>query len=103
MRGTTHGGDAEQPSTAQPGVGSDPAPGGDQERSPSFTLEVGRELFAVRPDAFGGTDYTWVNGPNEGYGFGESPTPDRSLEEHRESIRAFLTQVDPATGYLKDD
>jgi hypothetical protein len=69
----------------------------------SFTLEVDGELFAVRPDEHGGSDYTWLSGPNEGYGFGESPTPNRSLEEHRESIRIFLAQVDPATGYIEQD
>jgi hypothetical protein len=60
-------------------------------------------VFAVRPDEFGGTDYTWLNGPNKGYGFGLSPAPNRSLEEHRESIRDFLAQVDPTTGYIEDD
>jgi hypothetical protein len=51
-----------------------------------------------------GTEYTWLSGPNNGYGFGLSPTPNQSLEAHRENIRAFLAEiVDPATGYIEDD
>ena len=42
-------------------------------------------------------------GPNKGYGFGSSGTPNRSVEEHRESIRAFLAMIDPNTGYIGDD
>ena len=61
------------------------------------------ELFALRPDDHGGTGYTWLTGPNLGYGFGVSPTPDASLDDHRQNIRDFLAQVDPGTGYLADD
>ena len=39
----------------------------------------------------------------EGYGFGSSGTPNRSVEEHRESIRAFLAMIDRNTGYIGDD
>jgi hypothetical protein len=70
---------------------------------PSFTLEVDGEVFAVRPGKLGGTEYTWLSGPNTGYGFSESPTPGRSLDEHRESIRNFLAQIDPTTGYIEED
>lgn len=70
---------------------------------PSFTLEVDGELFAIRSDEQGGTDYTWLSGPNQGYGFSEGPTPNQSLETHRESIRNFLAQIDPTTGYIEDD
>ena len=65
------------------------------------TVEVDGEVFAIRPSESSGTDYTWLSGPNEGYGFGVSPAP-RSLEEHRRHIRGFLAQVDPATGYIED-
>jgi hypothetical protein len=57
---------------AVPGV----APKGDGEVDvPSFTLEVDGEHFVVRmvvDPATGYTDtgYTWLSGPNEGYGFG---------------------------------
>lgn len=69
----------------------------------SFTLEVDGELFELRPDQYGGTDYSWLSGPNPGYGFSLSPTPNVSLEKHRENIRGFLAQIDPTTGYLRED
>jgi hypothetical protein len=71
--------------------------------TPSLTVEVDGETFALRPNTFGGTDYTWLSGPNPGYGFGVSPTPDLSLDEHTENIRDFLSLVDPTTGYIEDD
>ena len=42
-------------------------------------------------------------GPNKDHGFGSSGPPNRSVEEHRESIRAFLAMIDPDTGYIGDD
>jgi hypothetical protein len=101
--GINSGSDAGDSFAAQPGVCGDTAGRPDLDSARSFTLEVDGELFAVRPDDYGGTDYTWLSGPNEGYGFGESPTSNRSLEEHRESIRIFLAQVDPATGHIEQD
>ena len=68
-----------------------------------FTVDVDGELFAIRPMGDGGTAYDWLSGPNKGYGFGSSGTPNRSVEEHRESIRAFLAMIDPNTGYIGDD
>jgi hypothetical protein len=70
-----------------------------------FTLDVDGERFAIRRAAWGqgGTSYDWLSGPNKGYGFGSSGTPNRSMEEHRESIRAFLAMIDPNTGYIGDD
>jgi hypothetical protein len=70
---------------------------------PSLMLEVDGEMFALRPNEFGGTDYTWLSGPNPGYGFGVSPTPNPSLDEHMENIRDFLAIVDPTTGHLEED
>ena len=58
------------------------------------TLEVDGEVFELRPDGFGGTHCSWISGQNPGYGFGTSPTPD-SLEQHRASIRNFLSIVGP--------
>jgi hypothetical protein len=77
------------------------AEGAAEVRSPA--IEVDGETFAVSPNPSGGTDYTWLSGPNPGYGFGVSPTPDPSLAEHAENIRDFLAQIDPATGYIEDD
>jgi hypothetical protein len=68
-----------------------------------FTLDVDGERFAIRRAEDGGTAYDWLSGPNKGYGFGSSGTPNRSMEEHRESIRAFLAMIDPNTGYIGDD
>jgi len=69
----------------------------------SYTLEVDGELFGLRSDGQGGTDYTWLSGPNKGYGFGLGPMPDQSLEAHRGNIRTFLAQIDPTTGYIEDN
>jgi hypothetical protein len=68
-----------------------------------FTLDVDRERFAIRQAGDGGTNYDWLSGPNKGYGFASSRTPNRSMEEHRESIRVFLAMIDPSTGYIRDD
>lgn len=88
------------------GRGLDPSavPGVDPtyEGGVGVTLEVDGELFALQPDEFGGTAYTWLTGRNDGYGFGTSPTPNWSAEAHRESIRSFLAQIDPATGHLEE-
>jgi hypothetical protein len=65
-------------------------------------LGVDGELFAVREGSYGGTAYDWLSGPNDGYGFGCSGSAARSVEEHREAIRTFLVQIDPATGYIGD-
>ena len=68
-----------------------------------FTLDVDGERFAIRRAGDGGTAYDWLSGPNKGYGFGSSGTPNRLMEEHRKSIRAFLAMIDPDTGYIEDD
>ena len=67
-----------------------------------FTLDVDGERFAVRR-AGDGTAYDWLSGPNKGYGFASGRTPNRSVEEHRESIRVFLAMIDPDTGYIGED
>lgn len=64
-------------------------------------LDVDGEVFELRPDEFAGTHYTWVNGPNPGYGFAVSPT-NAAVEEHRQKIRDFLAVIDPMTGYLRE-
>jgi hypothetical protein len=93
-------GDGEADPDAAPAVL--PPTGGEADVT-SLTLEVDGEMFAIRPGEFGGTNYTWLSGPNPGYGFSQSPTPDLSVDEHRTSIRTFLSMVDPATGYIEDD
>jgi hypothetical protein len=68
-----------------------------------LTLDVEGERFAIAQAGDGGTTYDWLSGPNKGYGFASSGTPNRSVEEHREEIRVFLAMIDPNTGYIGDD
>ena len=68
-----------------------------------YTLEVDGEVFAVRRAPGGGTGYDWVSGPNDGYGFGSSAQVDQPEDEHRSSIRNFLSMIDPETGYIAED
>jgi hypothetical protein len=68
-----------------------------------FTLDVDGEQFAISQGGYGGTNYDWLSGPNKGYGFTSSGTANRSVEEHKESIRVFLSMIDPNTGYIGDD
>lgn len=68
-----------------------------------FALDVDGERFAIRQGGYGGTNYDWLSGPNKGYGFASTAPPNRSVEEHEESIRVFLTMIDPNTGYIGDD
>jgi hypothetical protein len=68
-----------------------------------LTVEVDGELFAVTQVAEGDNGYIWLNGPNHGYGFGESGPRNRSLDEHRRAIRNFLDQIDPETGYIEEE
>jgi hypothetical protein len=68
-----------------------------------FTLDVDSERFGIGQAVDGGTTYDWLSGPNKGYGFASSGTPNRSVAEHRESIRVFLAMIDPDTGYIGDD
>jgi len=68
-----------------------------------FTLDVDGERFAIRQHGDDGTAYDWLSGPNKGYGFASSGTANRSMDEHRESIRTFLAMIDPNTGYIGDD
>lgn len=77
-----------------------------------FTLRVDGEIFTVKIRSDGGCDYDWESGPNEGYGFGGGPArvagdplaqlPPDTVDDHRESIRGFLRQINPQTGYIGD-
>lgn len=71
--------------------------------APAAELECDGEIFELRPDGFGGTHYTWLSGPNTGYGFSTSPTVHDDIEQHRANIRSFLSMIDPATGYIEED
>ena len=70
----------------------------------SFRLEVDGEVFDVEVDARGGAHYAWVTGQNAGYGFGSSGSSRQpTREQHSQSIRNFLSMIDPATGYIGDE
>ena len=83
------------------GPGADPS-GVVHDGEPVVTMKVDDEVFELRRDGFGGTHYSWMSGPNPGYRFSMSPTPD-SAEEHQANIRGFLSIVDPTTGFIEDD
>ena len=82
--------------TAVPGI----AP--EEGAAAASRLDCEREVFDARPDEFGGTHYTWITGPNPGYGFSVSPTRD-DIEQHRTHIRGFLSMIDRRTGYIGED
>lgn len=69
-------------------------------------MTVDGEVFDVRerPDAPGTYDFAWETAPVPPYGFIQaSSTRSRMSEEGlRESIRDFLMQVDPETGFIED-
>ena len=91
--------DAALDAAAEPGVFTEPDTSA---KASALTLDVAGVVCEVRADGRGGTECVWSSGPNPGYGFGLSPTPGMSLEEHRENVRNFLAEIDPATGYLRE-
>ena len=72
-------------------------------------LSCDGDTFELRPAQSGGTHYTWLSGPNQGYGFTTSAVlPDAGSgrfddEGHLESILTFLSMIDPETGYIAED
>ena len=68
-------------------------------------IEVDGQLFEVseRPDRPGQYDFSWVSGPNPGYGFtsASSDGSEMGTGDLEESIRNFLAQVDPQTGHIE--
>ena len=87
-------------SEPQPGLAPDDS---DPDAEPTFRLEVDGELFEVTYSPTRGTSYTWLSGPNDGYGFGSSGPRPPTLDDHRAAIRGFLEQIDPATGFIGPD
>ncbi|WP_225886470.1 hypothetical protein [Streptomyces canus] len=64
----------------------------------------GEEFEVSRPDGRPGTyHFTWLTGPNPGYGFGFSTHPPvpADREQLEEAVRDFLAQVDPDTGHIE--
>ena len=68
-------------------------------------VEVDGQVFDVvaRRDRRDQYHYTWVSGPNPGYGFSSGSSDGRTMSDadFEASIRNFLAQVDPETGYIE--
>jgi hypothetical protein len=64
---------------------------------------VDGELFDVRVESPGRYHFDWVSGPNAGYGFGSATSDGSAMSAGlmEESIRSFLRQIDPTTGYIE--
>lgn len=92
-----------QPDSARPGLAPTHPVNAGRER----LLTVGGEGFRVRLRPRHGElyeyDYDWLTGSNYGYGFGVSGPFEQSDDDHRAQIRHFLADIDPATGYLRED
>jgi hypothetical protein len=72
-------------------------------RNSSWSREQFRVRLRPRHGLLYEYDYDWLTGPNEGYGFGVSGPFEESEDEHTARIRDFLADIDPATGYLRED
>ncbi len=81
-----------------------PLSGGEQQWGPPTRVEVDGEVFDVATgrDRPGQYHVTWISGPHPGYGFSSGTSNGRSMSsvDVEESIRNFLAQVDPSTGYI---
>jgi hypothetical protein len=77
----------------------------DRRSARRWTLVVDGERFDVteHPDELGVYDFTWLSGPNPGYGFTSAVQPARAMSEPelQASARDFLKQVDPITGHIE--
>ena len=86
----------------------------EEDAAPAVPLACDGETFELRAERSGGTHYTWLSGPNPGYGFtastvfevsGAAPASRESpdIEQHLTNIRNFLSMIDPETGYIEED
>jgi hypothetical protein len=82
-----------------------PWTGDDRDAEPPNRVQVDGEVFDVvaERDRPGQVHYTWVSGPNPGYGFSTGTSDGREMSDAdiEASIRNFLAQVDPETGYIE--
>ncbi|UUX59877.1 hypothetical protein [Glutamicibacter halophytocola] len=66
-------------------------------------LMVDGETFAVHAARHNSIHYTWISGPNNGYGFSALGTNQTPTDiQHIAAIREFLAGIDPSTGFLQD-
>jgi hypothetical protein len=74
-------------------------------RTDPYPCDRGRRAFrgCVEPDRLGQYDFAWLSGPNKGYGFSTTRLDGGAMSEREieASIRNFLVQVDPGTGYIE--
>ena len=89
-----------------PRAGSGRVPFGPDASAGAMNVDIAGEVFSIRerPGEPGVYDFTWLTGPNPGYGFtlgtsDHAPLPAEYLEDE---ARGFLAQIDPETGYLRD-
>jgi hypothetical protein len=72
---------------------------------PATRVEVDGEVFDVvaHRDRPGQYDFAWLSGPNPGYGFSSESSDGRGMShaDLQASIRNFLAQVDPGSGYIE--
>ncbi|MEU4695323.1 hypothetical protein [Actinoplanes sp. NPDC023714] len=73
----------------------------------SMRIEVDGEVFDVvasGDDNPGAYHYRWTSGRDPDYGFTAAWSDHRppAMSEHEESIRDFLSQIDPETGYMRE-
>jgi hypothetical protein len=72
---------------------------------PPTRVEVEGEVFDVvaRRDRPGQYHFAWVSGPNPDYGFSSGASDGREMSntDIDASIRDFLAQVDPETGFIE--
>jgi hypothetical protein len=78
---------------------------GVEETEPPVRVNVDGEEFDIRAvsDVPGQYYYDWISGPNPNYGFTSASSGGRpaTADDHVASIRNFLEQVDPDTGYIE--
>lgn len=106
--------------TAGPPTSVDAAAPDDTIPQLPIILTVDGQTFTIT-ERDGGHDYNWDTGPNPDYGFSESapstaqisaddatkvrpppPLPPNTLGSYRNSIRDFLSMIDPDTGYIEE-
>lgn len=76
-------------------------------RGQELFVEVDGERFRVWTTEPEGPQYSynydWLTGPNPDYGFSCSQgLVDFTYDDHVSSIRGFLADIDPKTGYMAD-
>jgi hypothetical protein len=71
-----------------------------------YEASIDGEMWTVRQGAKPGLYFfEWVSGPNKKYGFTSQSSDGRAMstDSMNQAIREFLAEIDPETGYLRDD